>query len=409
MQGSHQNSGVSADSRPVSRTMASGRAASPAVMTVFSFAGAALVSASSSAVTPLYRHYQQSMHLTPLMITVVFAIYAISLLAALLTLGGLSDYVGRRPVILGGLLLNAAAMIVFAYADTVGALILARAVQGLCVGTAVTAFGAAILDANRSQGPLLNGITAFVGLLVGALGAAALVAFAPDPLHLIYEVLLGITVVMIVALWWMPETVSRKSGALASLRPQISVPRQSRAVLIRLMPITVATWAFGGFQLSLMPTVVASTMSASAPWLGDVVLPTMLFAATVAVMLFRNWPAERVLRFGSNALWIGVAASLLGMHQHSATVMVTGAIIAGLGFGTSFSGALRTLLPTAEPHHRAGLLSAFYVASYLAFSLPAVAAGLLVPQAGLATVAYVYGAVVIALTLVSMAASVRSK
>src|SRR6266478_507561 len=104
------------------------RALSPAVMTVFSFVGAALVVASNSAVTPLYRLYQQSMHLTPLMITLVYAVYTFSLLAALLTVGGLSDYVGRRPVILSGLLLNAIAMVLFSYATDVGQLILARAV-----------------------------------------------------------------------------------------------------------------------------------------------------------------------------------------------------------------------------------------------------------------------------------------
>ncbi len=64
------------------------RALSPAVMTVFSLVGAALVVASNSAVTPLYRLYQQSMHLTPLMITLVYAVYTFSLLAALLTVGG---------------------------------------------------------------------------------------------------------------------------------------------------------------------------------------------------------------------------------------------------------------------------------------------------------------------------------
>src|ERR1700730_7695875 len=103
------------------------RALSPAVMTVFSLVGAALVVASNSAVTPLYRLYQQSMHLTPLMITLVYAVYTFSLLAALLTVGGLSDYVGRRPAI---------AMVLFSYATDVGQLFLARAVQGLCVGTA---------------------------------------------------------------------------------------------------------------------------------------------------------------------------------------------------------------------------------------------------------------------------------
>ncbi|HEY8336916.1 MAG TPA: MFS transporter [Tardiphaga sp.] len=382
---------------------------SPVVMTAFSFAGAALVSASSSAATPLYRLYQQSMHLTPLMITVVFAVYAISLLAALLTVGGLSDHVGRRPVILGGLLLNAAAMIVFAHAGTVGELILARAVQGLCVGTATTAFGAAILDTNRNQGPLLNSITAFIGLMLGALGAATLVAFAPDPLHLVYEVLLGSTVAMIILLWWMPETVSRAPGALASLRPQFVVPLQSRAALIRLTPASVATWALGGFHMSLMPTVVATAMGAGSSWIAGGVLPALLLTATAAVALFRHWGARRLIVFGTGALSVGVAVSLLGIQQRGLGILFAGTMIAGVGFGTSFSGAMRALLPTAEPHQRAGLLSTFYVLSYLAFSLPAVAAGLAVPTLGLSTVAYVYGAVVIALAAISMVASLRSE
>ena len=146
-------------------------------MTLFSFGGAMLLAASSSAATPLYRLYQQSMHLTPFWITIVFAVYVASLLAGLLTVGGLSDYVGRRPVILVALLLNAAAMLLFAEARDVGQLIVARAVQGLCVGTGTTALGAAILDTNRARGPLLNSVTPFLGLTAGSLGAAALITF----------------------------------------------------------------------------------------------------------------------------------------------------------------------------------------------------------------------------------------
>ncbi|MDR6661452.1 MFS family permease [Tardiphaga robiniae] len=378
-------------------------------MTAFSFAGAALVAASSSAVTPLYRLYQQSMHLSPLMITLVFAVYAISLLAALLTVGGLSDYVGRRPVILGGLLLNAIAMVLFSYASDVGQLILARAVQGLCVGTATTALGAAILDTDRKRGPLLNSVTAFLGLMVGALGAAALVTFAPDPLHLVYEVLFALTVVMIVLLFVMPETVSRKSGALASLRPHVRVPSQSRAALLRVAPATVATWALGGFSLSLMPTVVATTMGVSAPWVGGVVVATLMLAAALTVAALRQLPAQRLLVIGTAALSLGVLVSLLGIWQHSVAMLFAGSVIAGFGFGASFAGSLSTLLPTAEAHQRAGLLAAFYVLSYLAFSLPALAAGVAVPYAGLAVVAYVYGAVVIVLAIMSMIASLRGE
>lgn len=381
---------------------------SPAAMTVFSFAGAALVSASSSAVTPLYRLYQQSMHLSPLMITLVFAVYAISLLAALLTVGGLSDYVGRRPVILGGLLLNALAMILFSYAGDVGQLILARAVQGLCVGTATTALGAAILDTDRKRGPLLNSVTAFLGLTAGALGAGLLITFAPDPLHLVYELLFALTALMIGLLWFMPETVSRKAGALASLRPHVRVPAQSRAALLRITPATIATWALGGFDLSLMPTVVASAMQVSAPWVGGVVVAVLCLSAALTVAALRHLPARRLLLLGTAALSLGMIVSLIFIWQHHVPGLFLGSVIAGIGFGASFAGALSTILPTAEAHQRAGLLATFYVLSYLAFSLPALGAGVAVPFVGLAMVTYLYGAIVILLAVVSMIASLRA-
>src|SRR6202166_3734739 len=386
-------------------TISQTRFLAPSAMTWFSFAGAMLVAASSSAATPLYRLYQESMHLTPLWITIVFAVYVASLLAALLAVGGLSDYVGRRPVILAALLLNAAAMVLFAEARDVGQLILARAVQGLSVGTGTTALGAAILDTDRARGPLLNSVTAFLGLTAGSLGAAALIAFAPDPLHRVYEVLLGLTALMIALLWVMPESISRKAGALASLRPQVSVPRQSRSILVRLTPANIASWALGGLYLSLMPTVVATAMGVASSWVGGVVVSALMLTAAIAVATCRHWPARRLILTGTSTLSLGVAVSMFGIHEQQVAALLAGTVIAGVGFGSTFSGTLRTLLPTAEPHQRAGLLSAFYVQSYLAFSLPAVAAGLSVPLIGLSTAAYLYGAVIILLAIISMVAS----
>ena len=384
------------------------RALSPGAMTLFSFAGAMLIAASSSAVTPLYRLYQASMHLTPFWITVVFAIYVASLLAALLTVGGLSDYVGRKPVILAALLLNAVAMVLFAEARDVGQLILARAVQGLCVGVGTTALGAAILDTNRARGPLLNSVTAFLGMTAGSLGAAALITFAPDPLHRVYDVLLGLTVLMIALLWVMPESSTRKAGALASLRPHVAVPPQSRPILIRLTPANIAAWALGGLYLSLMPTVVATAMHVASPWIGGVVVSTLMLTAAIVVAACRNWPARRLVLAGTSTLSLGVAVSMAGIAQQQVAALLIGTAIAGAGFGVTFSGILRALLPTAEPHQRAGLLSAFYVQSYLAFALPALAAGLSVPLIGLTAVAYLYGAVIILLAIISMFASLRS-
>jgi len=221
----------------------------------------------------------------------------------------------------------------------------------------------------------------------------------------VYEVLLGLTVLMITLLYVMPESSTRKTGALASLRPHVRVPPQSRAILARLTPANVAAWALGGLYLSLMPTVVATAMGVATPWVGGVVVATLMLSGAIAIVTFRDWPARRLIVISTSTLGLGVAVSMIGIEQQQVAALLAGTVIAGAGFGSTFSGTLRTLLPTAEPHQRAGLLSAFYLQSYLAFALPAVVAGLSVPRIGLSTTAYIYGAVIILLAFISMVAS----
>ena len=148
-------------------------------------------SASGAAPTPLYHLYQERFGLTPAMVTVIFAAYVLSLLLALLTTDALSDHVGRRPTVLGALILNIIAMVMFITAGSGVALIGARTVQGFGTGVATTALGSAIVDVDRSRGAVLNSVMVFEGLTVGTLGAATLVTFAPDPAQLVYVVLLG--------------------------------------------------------------------------------------------------------------------------------------------------------------------------------------------------------------------------
>ncbi len=390
---------------PIPKAKVAKRTLPPGAMTVFSFLAAILLAASSAAPTPLYPIYQQSLHLSPLMVTLVFAVYAFSLLAALLTVGSLSDHVGRKPVIVASLLLNVGAMLLFVRTNDLGHLMFARAVQGLAVGTGITVLGATILDTNRKHGPLLNSVFIFLGLTVGALGSGLLVAFAPNPLHLVFEVLLAVTVVLFVLLFAMPETTAGKAGAWASLRPHVAVPAQSRATLLRLTPGNVAVWAFGAFYLALMPAIVTTAMHASSALTGGVVVAALMATAAMTVAALRSQKPRLLVRIGTAALSFGAAVSLFGIEQQAVGALFAGTVIAGVGFGASFSGALQSLLPTAHADQRAGLLSAFYVQCYLAFSLPAIAAGLAIPRIGLATTAYIYGGGVIALALVSMVAS----
>ncbi|HEY0223493.1 MAG TPA: MFS transporter [Pseudolabrys sp.] len=366
-------------------------------------------SACGAAPTPLYHQYQESFGLTPFMLTIVFAAYVVSLLAALLTVGSLSDYIGRRPAIMAALALNIVAMVMFALADSAGALIAARAVQGFATGLATATLGATILDTDRSRGPMLNSVTAFVGLSAGSLGGAVLVTYAPDPRQFVYLVLLALSAVEMLVLWHMPETVVAKPGAFSSLRPHVHVPAQARRALLQVTPVTIASWALGGFYFSLMPSLVRVATGVTSPIVGGLVVAALTFSGAGAVLSLRNVAPSRILAGGIPALAFGVAVTLAGVETQLVGLMLAGTVVAGLGFGAAFAGAIRTVMPLAQAHERAGLLSAFYVEGYLSFSLPAILTGLLAPVTGLPLAAYVYGAAVIVLAVASRVAMARER
>ncbi len=374
-------------------------------MTVYSFVFSVLIGAGTSAVTPLYHIYQELFHLSPAMITFIFGSYAFALLATLLTLGGLSDYVGRRPLILVALLLNVAALTIFMTADSGPMLLAGRIVQGFATGVAFPTLGATILDADKTRGSMLNSITPFLGLLIGTLSAGALIAYAPEPTRLVYALLLLVTIAGIVLLPFMPETTAGRPGALKAMKPNVSVPHRARGPLVKVTPLNVASWALGGFYLSLMPTLVAVATGITSVFVGAAVVSTLMLSATASVFIFRGLTPQRVLFIATNSLVIGVVVTLLGVQQQTVGLLFLGTAVAGLGFGSTFANVLKIVLPLAEGHERAGLFAAFLVESYLAFSVPAIVAGLVAPTLGLSVTAYLYGAVIVVLALISIAAT----
>ena len=127
------------------------------------------------------RLYQAAWGFSPITITVVFGIYALAVLAALLVVGALSDYVGRRPVLLAATLLQAVTMVIFATAHGVGALVVARVIQGLSTGAAAGAVGAGMLDLDRAKGTIANAVGPMLGTATGALVSGLMVVFCPRP------------------------------------------------------------------------------------------------------------------------------------------------------------------------------------------------------------------------------------
>ncbi|KAF1026943.1 MAG: Multidrug resistance protein MdtL [Pseudomonas sp.] len=363
--------------------------------------------AASSAPTPLYHLYQEGLHFSAAMLTLVFGIYALSLLAALLTVGSLSDHLGRKPVIFVALVLDMLAMLLFINADSVVWLIAARTLQGFATGMATAVLGAALLDTDRQQGPLVNSVAPLLGMACGAMGCSLLVEYAPQPTTLVYEVLLGLMLLQALYVWRLPETVSRMPGALASLWPTLHVPVQARRALWISLPVDVAVWAMGGFYLSLAPSLVRAATGSTSNLIGGALVAVLTLSGAGMIFSLRNRPPGKVLRLGAVLLVLGVSLILAAVHLASLPLFFIATLIAGSGFGSGFLGALRSVVPLALPHERTGLMSAFYVLSYLAFCVPSLLAGNLVRSFGLVTTTDGYGAVLIVLAISALVALIQ--
>lgn len=355
--------------------------------------------AASSAPTPLYQVYQDHLHFSAAMLTAIFGVYAVSLLAALLTVGSLSDYLGRKPVIFAALLLNSVAMLLFIHADSTACLLAARALQGFATGTATAVLSATLLDTDRVRGPMLNSLAPMLGMASGGLGSGLLVEFAPWPTQLIYYTLLGLMVLQALYVWRLPETVSRIPGALKSLAPTLHVPPQARRALWLAMPLNVAVWALGGFFSSLAPSLVRVATGSTSHLIGGGLVAVVTLSGAVMIYSLRNHAADRVMRLSTALLAVGVGLLLVAVNTASLWLFFVASVIAGLGFGGGFMGSVRSIVGLALPHERAGLMSAFYVLSYLAFCIPALLAGNLSRVFGLIATTDGYGAVLILLSL----------
>jgi len=333
------------------------------------------------------------------MLTLIFGVYAISLLAALLTVGSLSDHLGRKPVIFAALVLDMLAMLLFINEGSVAWLIAARTLQGFATGMATAVLGAALLDHDRQQGPLVNSVAPLLGMACGAMGSSVLVEFAPLPTQLIYWTLFVLMLLQALYVWRLPETVSRIPGALASLRPTLHVPPQARRALWLSLPVDVAVWAMGGFYLSLAPSLVRAATGSTSNLIGGGLVAVLTLSGALMIFSLRNRPADKVLRLGASLLAVGVGLILTAVHSASLPLFFMATLVAGSGFGAGFLGALRSVVPLALPHERAGLMSAFYVLSYLAFCLPSLLAGNLIRSFGLIATTDGYGVVLILLSL----------
>ena len=359
--------------------MTTAAAQKPGLLIVSSALAAMLLAANLA--TPLYAVYARRFGFSTAVLALVFAVYALVLIPALLVFGQLSDRVGRRPVIALGLALEVVGLVFFAMASGTAWLFAARAVlgvaQGMLAGAATAALVELVSDRPR-RAALLATLAQTGGVAVGVLLCGVLAQWAPWPEVLPFVAGMAVCLLVGIGLWSVPETVEHRSGALRIRTPR--VPPAIRGPFLRAGLTGAAVWAVAaGLVLSVMPSYAGELVVHSKNLALLALLTSVVWLASFATQLLlrRGAPPAATQAGGLILLAVGLAALVAAPPAHSWVLLVVGAALAGIGHGAAFLAAQADLTRIAPSDQRAEVSAAFYVCIYLGISLPIIGIGIL--------------------------------
>ncbi|MFS0732983.1 MFS transporter [Microbacterium sp. 1P10UB] len=368
--------------------------------------------AAAAAPSPLLPLLLERWRFAPWLLTFAFAVYALAILVALLVVGRISDHIGRRPVIIVAVATELLSMLMFLVAGDIWVFVAARTLQGLATGAATGALSAAIADAAGERRPrltsTLSSVAPLAGLAVGAVFAGAVAEFVAEPKPVIFAVFSAILVIALVAVTFVRESSSRRPGAIRSLIPRVAVPRAAKPAFLKAIPIAAAVWTAGGFYLSVVGEGARELFGITDELTTSVLIAGLSATGAIAVAASQKLLARTGASLGVLLIALGMLGNILAVQIAATPLLIAGTVVSGAGFGMAFAGAVGLVIPHARAHERGELFSAIYVVNYLAFGVPAIAAGLLIEPLGLATAVTLYAVLIVAVAVIGVFAQTTS-
>ena len=336
--------------------------------------------------TPMYALYGQQMHFAVLTTTVIYATYAGGVLFALLAFGRWSDAIGRRPILLAGVVFALASAAVFLVADSVPLLLVGRVLSGLSAGVFTGTATAAVIEAApdrwRSKAAAVATVANIGGLGTGPLLAGLLVEYAPAPLHLSFIVHIGLALLAGLAVLVVPET-SQRTGRIGVQR--LSVPTEVRAVFAVAALAAFAGFAVTGLFAAVAPSFLSQVVGIDNHAVAGLIAGSIFFASAVAQIAASNLNPQRAVAIGCAILVAGMVILAVALKLSSFVGLIAAAVVAGIGQGISFSRGLAAVADRTPADRRAEVSSTYFVVAYVAISLPVVGEGIAARQWGLQT------------------------
>lgn len=340
-----------------------------------------LFAVGTSLITPLIPLYKRELGFGDTVVTLFLVCYVIALVPAMLTLGQLSDRIGRKPVLTGALLTLLAAQLVLLSQPTLWIILVARGLQGAATGAFFGTCTAFLVEQTRpARRPLvavLSSVSVRGGLALGPGLGGVFAEYLPFPLRLPFAIHIGAILVAIGILWALPETV--RPGERRPLNLRLEVPPAERAVFWRvLVPSGMLFSLFDGVCLSIVPVFEVQDLGVRNYALVGAAGFLVLMSGAVSQLVLRRLPPAPAIGWGLAIACVSFVGVVVGAPASSATLVLVSVTVTGAACGLVFKGGVDLATRIAPPADRGKLISAYYVACYLGgFSLPLLVVGAL--------------------------------
>jgi len=354
--------------------------------------------------TPLYRLYQQRDGFPTVVVTVVFAAYAIGVVASMYLIGHVSDRLGRRRMVLAAVLAEIVAAVLFLTWPEVPGLIIARFVCGVGIGaltataTAHLAELRAVTHPGRDAG-LFSSMVNMAGLGLGPVVGGVLASYVTAPLTVPYLIFVGLLLALALAVRHVPETVQRGEGRLRYRPQRVSVPHHVRPVFWAAAAVAFVGNMFSGLISALAPTLLAGSFHLSSPLVGGLLAASVFVAAAGAQWLFAGEPLRRQLILGLGAMIVSLAAIPASVLAGSVLLFWAGTVFGGAGMGLAFRVTIAMVGALAVPELRGETLAGVFLAFYLGLALPVLGIGVALTALPSLTVLVLFGLVELVLVV----------
>lgn len=367
--------------------------------------------------TPLWSIYQQREGFSTFMITVAFASYAVGVLVSLFLAGHISDWVGRRVMLVPALLTEAIAAVLFLVWNDLAGLLVARVVTGIGLGM-LTATATAHMSELHSRAhperddsrPTIVATAANIGGFgVGVLITSALIQWLPAPTITPFVIFLILLLLAAIAVSLVPETVDR-SAQRRRYRPQrVSIPEEARGHYFAAAALAFSGFAVLGLFTSLAPSFVSDELHFESPLAsGAVVFATFVSAAGSQIALRRlDGPASVI--FGTSAYVLGFVAIIAGVSLVSLPLFLTGGVLAGGAAGILFSSAVTAAGHAAAAGNRGEAIAGIFLAAYTGLAVPVIVLGAATLVVSMSAALSVFAAFVTAIAVIATIVFARTR